>query len=336
MSLIALFATAVLLLPQESERETFEVWLCPLHRDEQSTEPGKCPIGGRDMVLRELTSSYSCPMHTHIDREEPGICSICYMNLVPMTREMQWFCPDDPRDVSSEPGAVCAQSGKPMELRTIPLAHGDHNPKHGGILFMAPDRYHHLEGVLSPDGEFRLYFYDDFTEPIGASDFPARIETESLTATSDGAYAEARFPAPASYPAEFVLHVRFPGDEEESRFDFIFVEDMGGPTAELRDFDIPDDPEVMYAEIFRRDEYLQKLLSRGAWQDIHVPALQAKDLMLALIEADADLWERPGKKIVKAAWLLDIFGDEGNRPRVEAAYVLFQSALEDLEAAHAE
>ena len=91
----------------------------------------------------------------------------------------------------------------------------------------------------------------------------------------------------------------------------------------------------MLSEIFRRDYFLQQLLNRGAWQDIHVPALQAKDLMLALIEEDAERFERVGKKLVQAAWLLDIFGDEGNRPRVEAAYELFQAALEELEALHA-
>ena len=30
----------------------------------------------------------------------------------------------------------------------------DHQPKHGGVFFMAPDRTHHLEGVLLPAGTF--------------------------------------------------------------------------------------------------------------------------------------------------------------------------------------
>ncbi|HXV60340.1 MAG TPA: heavy metal-binding domain-containing protein, partial [Vicinamibacteria bacterium] len=174
------FLVTVQLLQPDDARESFEVWLCPLHRDEQAVGPAACPICERPMVKRLLVSSYSCPMHPHIDREEPGTCNICYMDLVAMTRELQWYCPDDPREVSAVPGSVCSKSGDAMALRTIPMAHGDHNPRHGGILFMAPDRYHHLEGVLSPEGAFRLYFYDDFTEPMDASDFHARIGAETL------------------------------------------------------------------------------------------------------------------------------------------------------------
>ena len=125
MMMTAILLAAALLLPQEETRESFEVWLCPLHRDEQAVGPGVCPICERSMVQRLLTSSYSCPMHPHIDREEPGTCNICYMDLVAMTRELQWYCPDDPRVVSYVPGGVCSKSGEPMVLRTNPMAHGD-------------------------------------------------------------------------------------------------------------------------------------------------------------------------------------------------------------------
>ena len=107
------------------------------------------------------------------------------------------------------------------------MAHGDHNARHGGIMFMAPDGDHHLEGVLSHEGEFRLYFYDEFTEPIDANGFPARIGSQHLAPTEDNAYLTAPLSPPEAHPAEVVLHVRFPRTEEESRFDFIFVESMG-------------------------------------------------------------------------------------------------------------
>ncbi|HXV61950.1 MAG TPA: hypothetical protein VEK15_14730, partial [Vicinamibacteria bacterium] len=120
------------------------------------------------------------------------------------------------------------------------------------------------------------------------------------------------------------------------RFDFFFTEDMGGQAAELREFEIPEDGESIYREILKRDGFLKEFMSRGAWQDIHIPALQAKDLALALIEREGHRYSVAGKKIVKAAWLLDIFGDEGNRERVESAYLLFEAALGDLESAHAQ
>ena len=52
---------------QTVERESFEVWLCPIHRDEQATGPETCPVCDREMVQRLLVPSYSCPMHQHID-----------------------------------------------------------------------------------------------------------------------------------------------------------------------------------------------------------------------------------------------------------------------------
>ena len=108
------------------------------------------------------------------------------------------------------------------------MAHGDHNPRHGGILFMAPNGYHHVEGVLSPEGEFRLYFYDDLTRPLEADGFPARIGSGQLEPTEDNSYLVAFLDPPEGYPTEVVLHVRFPRSEEESRFDFSFVENAGG------------------------------------------------------------------------------------------------------------
>ena len=33
---------------------------------------------------------------------------------------------------------------------------------------MAPDNIHHIEGVLLPSNDFRLYVYDEYTKPLSA------------------------------------------------------------------------------------------------------------------------------------------------------------------------
>src|SRR5204862_6157411 len=53
--------------------------------------------------------------------------------------------------------------------------HGDHNPKHGGQFFMAPDAWHHLEGTYPSAGLFRMYFYNDYSKPLKPTGFSATI-----------------------------------------------------------------------------------------------------------------------------------------------------------------
>lgn len=338
--LLALF----LVLPaQKPAGEMFEVWLCPIHRDEQSVGPDNCPVCDRDMVKRFLVSSYSCPMHSHIDQDHEGECPICSMNLVPTTRELQWYCPENPEILSPEPGEC--PDGSSMHIRSVPMAHGDHNPKHGGILFMAPNGYHHLEGTLDEDGNFRLYLYNDFTKPINATPFEARVNEADLEPKEDGAFLGASLEAPKSFPAEMVVHVEFPGthgSKDEARFDFVFTESMvtgeGEPertTLILPEFRIPETADGIFEAIMHRDMRIQELIENGVWPDLYIPALEAKDLVLALNEKEGERVSVPAKKLVRAAWLLDVYGDMGNKEEVQKAYRLFEESIRELEAARA-
>jgi predicted RNA-binding Zn-ribbon protein involved in translation (DUF1610 family) len=201
--------------PESDARESYPVYLCELHPDEQATGPGRCPTCGRELVLRTLVSSYSCPMHPAIDEEREGACPLCRMRLVRTTREVQWFCPSR-ADIVSTTAGLCPD-GRPMETRTVAMAHGDHNPRHGGILFMAPNGFHHLEGALGADSEFRVYLYDDFTRAIPAAGIEARAGDEPMGVSSDGSFLAAKL-VPSGDPVEVVLHPS-PGDGG-SRFDF--------------------------------------------------------------------------------------------------------------------
>jgi hypothetical protein len=324
---------AVLAAPlQVVGRESYTVYLCPMHRDEQATGAGTCPVCARELVERVLVPSYSCPMHQQVDEELEGTCPICKMKLVPTTRELQWYCPDRPEILAALPGTC--PDGTAMAMRSLPMAHGDHNPKHGGVLFMAPNGYHHLEGTLQQDGTFRLYLYDDFTRPIDPSDIQARSETTALAATGEGTL-EARLSPPSSYPAEVVVHVRFPGEEgKEARFDFVFAGKAGAVAVALPEFRIPESTEEIYAEIGKRNERLLELIRAGSWADLYIPALEAKDLVLALNAQTGERIALPAKTLVRAAWLLDLYGDRGNRLEVERAYRLFEEGMSALEEAY--
>jgi len=211
-----------------------------------------------------------------------------------------------------------------------PVPHGDHNPKHGGIFFMAPDVFHHLEGVLD-GGEFRLYIYNNFTEPLDVRKFQARIGTSPLQAAGDGTYLRIPFQKPdGEEMAEVTAYVRFSENGPEERFDFIFVSPP--PADVLPDFTIPETETEIVREILLRDGRIQALMARGAWADLFIPSLEAKDLALAL---DSRITNNQTvtlaiKKIVRAAWMLDTYGDIGNREKVESAYRLFEAGISDL------
>src|SRR3954454_7474791 len=57
------------------------VYVCPMHLEVVSEEPGHCPSCG--MKLLPQATTYTCPMHLDVVSEEPGRCPSCGMKLLP-------------------------------------------------------------------------------------------------------------------------------------------------------------------------------------------------------------------------------------------------------------
>ncbi len=107
------------------------------------------------------------------------------------------------------------------------MSHADHRPRHGGIFFMAPDSFHHLEGTLTVDTrEFRLYLYDNFTRPMDARQFQARIGTRLLTPAVTGEYLSTTLDRIEGSPPHLTAFVRFDRGQREDQFDFVFVAEL--------------------------------------------------------------------------------------------------------------
>ena len=147
-----------------------------------------------------------------------------------------WICPmrcEQGRTYDAE--GRCPVCG--MQIKPIQGAHGDHDPKHGGVLFMAPNGWHHLEGVVTPDGEFRVYLYNDFTLPISATPFaegssvkigPSRLE---LAVAADGEYLSARLPSDLRRPLGVRLRLKLSAGKPPVPFDFHFELKRGRESA---------------------------------------------------------------------------------------------------------
>ncbi len=246
-----------------------------------------------------------------------------------------------------------------------PGAHMDHSPRHGGRVFMAPDGFHHIEGTYPEPGVFRLYATDNYREPVDvtmwmgrvvleedydpATDEFIEVEAAALLPSPDGAYLEAEV-GDRPLPADFITKIRMVEDYPEERFDFIFSE----PTSDApvrRVAAVPDVPATLpLAERIRpripertldivdgiaaRNDEIERLVAEGRFTEIFIPALQSKELALALDER-AEALPAAGRNqvriavrsLVRAAWLLDWYGDLGNKQQVSEAHDVFNEAV---------
>jgi FtsP/CotA-like multicopper oxidase with cupredoxin domain len=58
-------------------------YVCPMHPEITSNEPGTCPKCGMKLVPGDAPTTYVCPMHPDVTSNEPGTCPKCGMKLVP-------------------------------------------------------------------------------------------------------------------------------------------------------------------------------------------------------------------------------------------------------------
>jgi hypothetical protein len=334
---------------------------CPMDPDVIADRAGTCPRCGMTLAPVRLDTAYSCPLHPAIIETTQGACPICRRPLVAVTVSLFWTCAGHPAVHALTPGAC--EDGRPRVAARERRAHGDHNPRHGGQFFMAPDNWHHVEGTYPRAGIFRLFLYNDFTRPIALKGIIARAITSenvnpassredermaiALTVAGNGRYLEGH--VPLALPAQIAVKVRFGADNPEHRFDFLFPDYTKEPSATMPAVTAPPGaarPEsaatesaaetttTMIAELRSDNQRVQTLLAQGALAELYLPALAAKDAGLALgARANAlppdsrAVADAALKRLVLAAWQIDRYGDLGDRRRLDEACRIFSDAV---------
>ena len=122
--------------------------------------------------------------------------------------------------------------GMKMGAKPGDKAHADHEVKMGGVLFMAPNEMHHVEGVYSRKCGFQLFIYNAFTKPIHVGRFRAFIkligevdeeEVERilfLRPNQKGNVLHTTIGHGMKVPCEVELYVKFPEGDKVEVFNF--------------------------------------------------------------------------------------------------------------------
>ena len=357
-------------------------YTCPMHPEILDDKGGTCPICKMDLVPIRLDAVWTCGTKPlAVVKDAPGRCPIDGTALVQVTAVVSWTCAGGTEE-SPSPGAC--PDGSPKAKTYALRAHGNHNPQHGGLFFMAADNTHHLEGAYLSSGMFRMYFYDEFTKPqklAAIRNYKATLNVKDARTGTDAVYSLVRSGAflqaqigKLPLPAEMYATVTFAPGGRGNRFDFTFPayskEPHAAPTATMTNatpaapsapvpatpatlmpdasggidpalvtLPIPDTVPEMLAQLKTRTDQIRAFIDKGAFAAIYVPAFQAKDLALALDEHKSELPAERRKvaepaiaKLVRCAYLLDAFGDIGNKQQISDAYAKFVEAARDINA----
>lgn len=219
-------------------------YTCPMHPEVLEDKPGTCHICKMALEQTRIDTelNYSCPDHPVVITGKPGICPIDRRReLVPVVVTLHWTCKQSPDQKLMDPGK-CADGSDRALVKQI-RAHGDHNPRHGGIFYMAQDQWHHLEGTYPSAGNFRAYFYDNYTKPIDAKAFTGSVVLQAIDPATKAPKDVATFPLRLSRdgktlegtlknderpsketPTTMVAKVKMTKDGPEQPFTFAFVE----------------------------------------------------------------------------------------------------------------
>jgi len=215
-------------------------YVCPMPQDAEVLEdkPGNCPKCKMKLQPIRLDLRYACPVHQTYIQTKQGTHPYDGRELVPVTVSIVWTCGEEK---FLEPGKCGDGSARAEKYEQ--RAHGDHNPKHGGQFFMAPDAWHHLEGTYPSAGLFRMFFYNDYSKPLKPTGFTASISLLDANDKDTGVTIplkpgrisntmEALIPKTnAALPLRVLARVKFTTTGDPSPFNFTFNETTKEPAA---------------------------------------------------------------------------------------------------------
>jgi hypothetical protein len=335
------------------------VWTCPVHAAVHDSKPGKCPIDGRQLIQLTMAISWTCPGS---DKEEtaPGTCA----NGAPMVKKYaprphgnhnpqhggQFFMASDNwhhlegtylptgvfrmhlyddytkplplAQVRNISGTVFVKDQRTGEEKTIPLTRsGQYLQGTVGKLPFPAVMYAKVKFKAdAPENRFDFTFDGYSKEPA-----PGAAPRTTTAAPTAAPATPAAAPTPSPTMAASTSTSTTP-------------DLSSGVDPALVPLPVPETVPEILSQLRTRTDQIRSFIDKGSFASIYVPAFQAKDLALAL---DAHKDKLPAEKrkvaepaiakLVRVAYMLDAFGDLGNKQQITEAYAKFVEAAKDIQ-----
>ncbi len=334
------------------------------------SKPGKCPVDGTPLVQVTAAISWTCKDKPSVDTLEPGTCADgapmikrygarAHGNHNAQHGGQFFMAPDNwhhlegtylpngvfrlhlyddftkplPLDQVREVVArvVTKQTFDPAtrttkELAAMPLVRSGRflEAKIGKLPLPAPMTAKIAFKKGDPEHVFDFAFEAYSKEPAAG----ARVTTAAPMPTPAPASTEPRRSSPESSTS---------GGGAPATTEGSTIEIASGVDPALVPVPIPETVPEMIAQLRTRTDQIKTFIDRGSFASIYVPAFQAKDLALALAAKKDTLPPEKQKiaqpaiaQLIRSAYLLDAFGDLGNKQQVVDAFALFTAAVTDI------
>ena len=339
------------------------VWTCSQQPGLVTREqPGKCPVDGQPLVQMTMAISWTCP-GSPTESTAPGTCPDGapmkaqyklrpHGNHNPQHGGQFFMAPDNWHHLE---GTYPQQGVFRMYLYddyTKPLAQALKREVSGDVVvggkpypltLAANGRYLEakINATLPAVMQARLKFKP--TSPTNVFDF--NFEKYSTDATAVAApnvtkAAPKRGPAdtpPTTPPAKTSSPAAVSPAAVSPAMETSSAAMSSGVDPALIPLPIPETVPEMLDQLRTRTGQIGALIDKGLFADVYVPAFQAKDVALALEPHEKELpldkqriAEPAIAKLVRAAYLLDAFGDLGNKQQISSAYAEFAEASKDI------
>ena len=332
-------------------------WICPIHTHTTSDKAGTCPICGRPFVEARVAVTYTCASQPGIDRIDPGTCpdgspTVARRTLRPHGNHNpqhggQFFMAADNwhHVEGTYPRAgvfrlyVYDDYARPLSAANL---------RKVTARVVTEERYDAKTRTTTDIKSFPLRPSRDagyLEARVSGAAIPAemtakiRIKPESPEYRFDFTFAAVtREPPRAAGAASRSTSTKPPAPPTNPVAASVGSGDSGVPGAPLpAATPIPETMPEILAHLNARNAEIRNLIRDGNFAAVWVPAFQAKDLAVALephighlAPAAREAAEPALQRLVRFAWLLDAFGDLGNRQQVEDAYAAFARAAGDV------